>query len=190
MHSEAYAQNSPNGRQRLTYDRDLGGPSGSLAYTSDPRNLLLLGTSDDSDTVDDISSNDTASNNPGPGRLLGTMYSFLGRKVEKLAYKVTSDRPRARETRVAVYDSTSSNQTGSNNPGPGRQLGRLYMYFGRGIERQLGNLADRIGFGPAAVAFEIKQIIEVHRFLPGAPHIVHVRLSLLSKRLLRYTQYV
>lgn len=57
-----------------------------------------------------------------------------------------------------VRDDSSSMETASNNPGPGRLLGKIYMSLGRKVERLLSNMADRAGYGPAAVYRELMRI--------------------------------
>ena len=41
-------------------------------------------------------------------------------------------------------------ETRDNLPGPGRALDNLYQFLGRKLERWLGVIADKAGFGPAA----------------------------------------
>lgn len=50
----------------------------------------------------------------------------------------------------------SSNYTISNNIGPGRVLGNLYSYAGQNLERALGQVAHKAGFGPAATYEKIQ----------------------------------
>jgi len=48
--------------------------------------------------------------------------------------------------------SIDSNATADNLPGPGRTLGLFFAYLGRNLERGMGALAARRGYGPDAVA--------------------------------------
>lgn len=47
--------------------------------------------------------------------------------------------------------SHSTNSTASNLVGPGRVLGNFYSVTGRRLERALGGIAHRAGFGPEAI---------------------------------------
>lgn len=47
--------------------------------------------------------------------------------------------------------SYSTNSTASNLVGPGRVLGNFYSVTGRRLERALGGIAHRAGFGPEAI---------------------------------------
>jgi hypothetical protein len=101
-------------------------------------------------------------------------------------------------------DEVSDNATMSNLPGPGRLLDKFYQSSGRELEKSLGKLADRAGFGPAAAERSVRdeimrcyeQLLEVRdvelsqqKFdwirLPGAEATVRKA----CRKLLRYTQY-
>ncbi|KAI5118532.1 hypothetical protein M0805_009684 [Coniferiporia weirii] len=64
---------------------------------------------------------------------------------------------------------TSSNETADNLPGAGRILGNAYVFAGRGLEKQLGSVADCLGFGPKAVAVRIQKRREVTVTRPALP---------------------
>lgn len=51
---------------------------------------------------------------------------------------------------VSIF-SHSTNSTASNLLGTGRVLGNVYSVIGRHLERTLGDIAHRVGFGPEAV---------------------------------------
>ena len=53
---------------------------------------------------------------------------------------------------------SSSNDTASNLPGPGRMLGLLYSRWGRALEGAIGQVAHKSGFGPKAVASRIRRV--------------------------------
>lgn len=57
-----------------------------------------------------------------------------------------------------IQDDSSSLETASNNPGPGRLLGRMYNHFGTKLERLLSKMADRAGYGPVAVYRDLMSI--------------------------------
>lgn len=54
--------------------------------------------------------------------------------------------------------SHSTNSTASNLPGPGRVLGNFYRVTGRRLERTLGDLAHKAGFGPEAIYQQISTL--------------------------------
>lgn len=55
---------------------------------------------------------------------------------------------------------SSTNDTRSNLPGPGRVLGNFYSYAGRNIERAAGIIAHKAGFGPEAVYSKILDLYQ------------------------------
>lgn len=59
---------------------------------------------------------------------------------------------------LSVLESeTSTNLTADDLPGPGRLLGNLYVALGTPLERRIGQLADKLGYGPRATAIKIKK---------------------------------
>ena len=58
-------------------------------------------------------------------------------------------------TRTSLF---STNYTTSNNIGPGRVLGNFYSYTGRNLERVVGQVAHKAGFGPTATYEKIQQL--------------------------------
>ena len=56
---------------------------------------------------------------------------------------------------------SSTNDTASNLPGPGRLLGNAYSYAGRRLERAVGVVAHKAGFGPNAVYQKIQELNQI-----------------------------
>ena len=50
----------------------------------------------------------------------------------------------------------SRNETESDLPGPGRLLGKVFSSVGRLLERSLSSVAEQKGYGPKAIALEIR----------------------------------
>lgn len=85
----------------------------------------------------------------------------------------------------------STNYTMSNLPGTGRILDKLYRAGGRKVERCLGRLAQRAGYGPDAVSLRIRQIARDLSYSSGTGRQstkVQKALSELCRRLLHYAQ--
>ena len=108
--------------------------------------------------VDSIDSNATADDLPGPGRVLDKAFQAGGRKIERalnnLVQRITGkDASTSGSLSVVLerVDTTDSEATEANLPGPGRALDNLFRFSGEHVERRLGKLADRMGFGPAAM---------------------------------------
>jgi len=107
-----------------------------------------------------IDSDATADNLPGPGRNLGLLFAFLGHKLEKGVNSFASRRGLGTDTSAMPgaaaalprFDSIDSNATADNLPGPGRNLGRLYVYLGNKFVDSLGRFLARRGHGPDATA--------------------------------------
>lgn len=57
---------------------------------------------------------------------------------------------------IDVLTITSSNETASDIPGPGRLLGKLYSSIGLRLETCLNSFAERRGMGPQVIACRIK----------------------------------
>lgn len=107
---------------------------------------------------DTISTNDTASDLPGPGRTLDRLYQFAGRKLERaigqIAHRVGYDGPYAEDLKsLAEYESSdfSTNATTSNMPGAGRTIDLFYQLAGRKLENALNKTAHEMGYGPNAI---------------------------------------
>ncbi|THH07041.1 hypothetical protein EW145_g3662 [Phellinidium pouzarii] len=47
---------------------------------------------------------------------------------------------------------SDSMETNDDLPGTGRILGKIYDFTGRLLENQLGDIAERLGYGPRAAA--------------------------------------
>lgn len=89
--------------------------------------------------------------------------------------------------------SMSTNYTMSNLPGTGRILDKLYRTGGRKLERLLGRLAQRAGYGPVAVSLRIRQLAwdlsnSSGTGLQSQSTKVQKELSELCRRLLHYAQ--
>lgn len=72
-------------------------------------------------------------------------------------YRTTFGAPTNDSSSILTH---STNSTVSNLPGPGRVLGNLYSFAGQHLERRLGNVAQKAGFGPEAV---YEKICALHR---------------------------
>ncbi|KLO16627.1 hypothetical protein SCHPADRAFT_926465 [Schizopora paradoxa] len=113
-----------------------------------------------------IDSNVTADNLPGPGRNLSLLYALLGQKLESRMNSFASRRknrqdPAATLHRVDSVDSNGSidsNSTADNLPGPGRNLGKLYVHLGEKLVNSLGKFLARRGYGPEATAQAISAL--------------------------------
>lgn len=118
------------------------------------------------DLTESIDTNATAPNNPGPGRNVGRLYDALGARLEHFLGR-TAGRGRGRPSLTPNLhlpvlldrnDSIDTNATGPNNPGPGRNVGRLFDAVGTRIEHLLNKSAGRLKLGPEAVAEEIRNL--------------------------------
>lgn len=120
-----------------------------------------------SDSIETFSTNATAPNLPGPGRLLGNAYDVSGRFLEsRLAAFLSKRSSSGKEKRsqnsfnpdaMRSYDTISTNATADNLPGPGRVLDLAYQRGGRILEFHLSRVANRAGFGPDAVVRRIEK---------------------------------
>lgn len=128
---------------------------------SDPfREAPLFMQSDFSEeSFDTISTNATADDNVGPGRTLGLVYDFFGRKIENQLNRLAEKRGRRPSLALAVVSDTSSvstNATADNLIGPGRTLGLLYSFLGRRLEARINQIAEHRGHGPRAAFDRLK----------------------------------
>lgn len=73
-------------------------------------------------------------------------------------------------------ESIDSNATASNNPGPGRNLGRLYDAVGGQIEHLLNKTAGRRRLGPDLIAEEICNLLK-HADKQDGNFIYHVPIA-------------
>lgn len=117
-------------------------------------------------------------------------------------FSKTSDHPEEPYVRPSLQlvqtDSFDSNITVRNNPGPGRNLGRLYDAVGAKIEHFLNNKADRRGLGPDAVARKIHSLRsatnrswgECEEILAVPTDEEYVTLRKLCRKLLKYCRYL
>lgn len=162
-----------------------------------------------SDSIDSIDSGAMDPNNPGPGRNVGKLYDALGSKFERFLNNTAglnrkTERPDTQYGlqlyRANSLDSIASDATGPNNPGPGRNLGRLYDAVGGRIEGVLNRRAGKLKLGPEAVAEEIRilrQHIELssgRKILGGFPRELtseeHRLVKKHCRRLLKYCKFV
>ncbi|KLO10514.1 hypothetical protein SCHPADRAFT_906832 [Schizopora paradoxa] len=120
-----------------------------------------------------ISSNQTASDRTGPGRILGNVYSKAGRVLirslrKKRVKNLDTNCPSSPQSitvwrdgveqgngsdtsTIYTYHSTwSSDYTMSNLVGAGRVIGKLYSRAGSSFEKGLGRLAYSAGIGSFA----------------------------------------
>lgn len=116
---------------------------------------------------DSVDSNATADNLPGPGRNLGLLYESLGRKLENRIHSFSARRQTALRLKADAIDilpcaestdSVDTNATADNLPGPGRNLGRLYVLLGNKFTNALGRFLARHGHGPNAAVEVITRI--------------------------------
>ncbi|KAI5117844.1 hypothetical protein M0805_008116 [Coniferiporia weirii] len=167
-------------------------------------------------SIDSVSTNATADNLPGPGRLLGRTYGFLGAHLERQAGRlaVKLRRPKRRadsEARVPLplirYSETqaeagtgeaddasvlsiSTNATADNLPGPGRTLGLLYGFAGAAFESRAGTVAAALGFGPSATALRITKVVVHHAKFEDTPTLDPEQRKAIEKRCRRMLGYV
>lgn len=89
-----------------------------------------------------------------------------------------------------VVSIASSNETVDNIPGPGRNLGNVYLYFGRKLETLLNAMAKSRGAGPVNVR---RRIVDLTPYIyyrkPGQEERVRARVKRELKRLIAYTKY-
>lgn len=133
-----------------------------------------------SDSLETFSTNATAPNLPGPGRLLGNAYDVSGRFLESRLAAFLSRRSSSGKAKwtqnsfnpdaMRSYDTISTNATADNLPGPGRVLDLAYQRGGRILEFYLSRVANRAGFGPDAVVRRIEK-------QSGSAVIKHGRMS-------------
>lgn len=128
------------------------------------------------DDSSSFSSSATDDDLPGPGRLLGNAYMRSGVVLERLLRKLPWKPPVPPEEDGAstLY---FTNATADNLPGPGRLLGKAYMYLGLRLQQALGTVAHRAGLGPAA-AYE-RIVFRLSRASEG-----ELRLDARSKKVL------
>ncbi|THH07584.1 hypothetical protein EW145_g3280 [Phellinidium pouzarii] len=103
-------------------------------------------------SVSSISTMATRDDNPGAGRSVGKLISFLGRLTEKVTNRYAERigyEPRAPAARSASSISTMA--TTENQPGAGRTLGVPLGYLGRFLERLASRIAEKRGHGPVVV---------------------------------------
>ncbi|KAI5116346.1 hypothetical protein M0805_005821 [Coniferiporia weirii] len=89
--------------------------------------------------------------------------------------------------------SASSNGTVDNLPGAGRILGNVYSFTGRRLEKQLGSIAERLGYGPRATAFRIqrrRKAIDTYPELPPLPRSFKTESKKIEKDCRRLLKYV
>ncbi|KLO08988.1 hypothetical protein SCHPADRAFT_586305 [Schizopora paradoxa] len=116
--------------------------------------------------TDSIDSNATAPNIPGPGRNVGRLYDVLGSKFEdflrrkgpRLGLGQSGPQLSLQLFRKDSIDSIASDATAPNNPGPGRNLGRLYDALGARLEVVVHKRTGRLNQGPDVVVQDIHEL--------------------------------
>lgn len=82
----------------------------------------------------------------------------------------------------------SPNATASDLVGPGRTLGKLFKSAGKRLESTLGRIAERAGYGPRQISYQIEGVLLRHGgnvVLPeDEPNVMRLCTTLLS-----YTRY-
>lgn len=117
-------------------------------------------TSDDADlkTIYSWSTNATDDDLPGPGRNLGNLYSYLGKRlVHVLPRKTVKMLAGGDHQTSKSYSSDSTNITADNLVGAGRVLGNVYVFLGNRLEGRLGASAEKLGYGPQASATKVQR---------------------------------
>lgn len=173
-------------------------------FLNRPEETYVRPSLERSDSIESIASDATAPNLPGPGRNVGRLYDALGSKFERFLSNTAgvgresgqSDAQLSLQlVRTDSPDSIASDATGPNNPGPGRNLGRLLDAVGGRVENLLNGRAGRLKLGPDAVAEEIRTLRRYNytstgRKILGFPGIPtdeeHVALKKLCRRLLKH----
>ncbi len=106
---------------------------------------------------------------------MGRLYDALGSRLEHFIDRSTGRGFRSGKPPVQLelslqlvrtnsIDSIATDATAQNNPGPGRNVGRLFDALGTRIEGLLNRRAGRLKLGPDAVAQKIRNLYQ-HRDL-------------------------
>ncbi|KAH8116687.1 hypothetical protein DFH11DRAFT_1124127 [Phellopilus nigrolimitatus] len=154
-------------------------PDDRGAFNIDDRLHDIYVYADATLSVSSISTTATADNLPGPGRLLGNLYGYLGHHIEVAMSRFMPRHPSQNAIGVEVdpgpyhesaewtddiYLSAESEQsstslsttaTADNLPGAGRVLGNVYSFFGRRLEVAASKFMARRGYGPHAATERI-----------------------------------
>lgn len=119
--------------------------------------------------IDSDSTNATNSDRPGPGRVIGNVYSRLGQRLEGFLDGIAVRNgagPSPVTGRISSdlqVDSDSTNATDSDRPGLGRVVGNVYSRLGHQLEGFLNGVAVRNGVGPSPVIRRIVNRVEEAR---------------------------
>ncbi len=116
------------------FSKFWGRPEGALYSAKPPADL-----------TESIDTNATAPNNPGPGRNVGrplrrsrcSARAFLRQNSWTWSRRAFSYANLHLPVKLDRNDSIDTNATGPNNPGPGRNVGRLFDAVGTRIEASL-----------------------------------------------------
>lgn len=181
------------------------GPSTHRAVPDDRIRVYMHDGSSDLDTI---------SNNPGTGRILDKAYQSAGRKLEEIIAKIVqrpvvshgedddgdsvepseqeavfgSEGQTEPEVEIHIRKPGSDDLTESDLIGPGRTLGKAYRYAGDKLEKALGNLADKAGYGPNASERHIRSHFHA-ALIEGVFHKQNKKKFVRDvRRLLKYTQ--
>ncbi|EIN09797.1 hypothetical protein PUNSTDRAFT_44052 [Punctularia strigosozonata HHB-11173 SS5] len=107
------------------------------------------------------STNATASDLSGAGRVLGTLFSWGGRHLEHVVAGSPHPDPHVQHdadadaVTIELTFASGSNSTISNIDGHGRALGRAMAWGGRVLERWALSTSERLGRGPSAPMIRI-----------------------------------
>ncbi|KLO04596.1 hypothetical protein SCHPADRAFT_947589 [Schizopora paradoxa] len=151
------------------------------------------------DSVSSIASDATIDNQPGAGRTVGLLFSHLGSELEDLINErarrlgVGFNTPTCNLARIETATSIDSNATADNQPGAGRTVGLFFTWLGLKLEKAFNKGAERLGFGPLAIAGEIRYQAHTFRYCVVLPDRTlgksdMKKLRKLCKKLIKYTR--
>ncbi|KDQ60488.1 hypothetical protein JAAARDRAFT_607869 [Jaapia argillacea MUCL 33604] len=128
---------------------------------------------------DDIDSDHSVVDQPGPGRTVDKLITKAGRKLEGLVNASGKMVDSSRTTSVSISHPlqsldafqtfaaahsvemlSGSDETASNLMGPGRTLGNFLSNAGRRLQVALGSTAERLGKGPSAAMDRIVSLTD------------------------------
>ncbi|KLO04403.1 hypothetical protein SCHPADRAFT_989699 [Schizopora paradoxa] len=110
------------------------------------------------DTISTVDSLATIDNQPGAGRTVGLLYTYLGSELEDAINKRAERLGLGSNAPAAQLDSNStinSDATTDDQPGAGRTVGRFLAWLGSKVERAANEETKRLRIGPKAIADEI-----------------------------------
>ncbi|KLO05264.1 hypothetical protein SCHPADRAFT_947058 [Schizopora paradoxa] len=134
------------------------------------------------DTVSTIDSLATIDNQPGAGRTVGLLLTYLGSELED-AINQRAGRLRdgsnalVQLARVDTISTIDSDATIDDQPGAGRTVGRFLGSVGVKLENAMNKKAERAGLGPKAIADEICRICGHREILLNSFSHVHLPVA-------------